>query len=134
MVGLRGRRNPTTLVYGEVFMGANFRNVERHVITGAANAPVTLSTPGGRIRQLLYVAVKYSGVPVQSGVTVTLNSGAGAAYDTVLSTGAANAQNTAYIVPDSNVFTTDDDVIDILAPAGGVGLTASISAYTEVLE
>ena len=108
------------------------RCLESHSDASAGNTALTLSTLSGQLRRLLFVTVKYSAAPTQTGVTVTLNSGAGAAYDTLLATGSANAQNTVYI-PDEEILLMGDDVIDVLAPAGGVGITAAIAIYTEPL-
>ncbi len=108
-------------------------NKKRTVGTSGANQSQTVSTPTGAVRRLLQVLVAYSNTPTHSGVTVTLNSGAGSAYDTVLYTGSANARYTAYI-PDGEVIIFEDDTIDVTAPAGGAGITSSVSIYTEVVE
>lgn len=102
----------------------------RTVGTGTANAITAVSTPTATgTFQLVMVTAKYSGAPTQAGVTVTLNSGAGAGYDTLLTTGTANAQNTVYI-PAAPIFLAADDVIDVSAPAGGGSLTSSVAIYT----
>ena len=88
----------------------------------AANTALTVTTPTGAVRKLLFVTVKYSAAPTQGGVTVELDSGAGAAWDTPLFTGTANAQNNVYL---------PDDAIKVTAPAGGGVLTSAISVYTE---
>lgn len=108
------------------------KKLERHTETGAANTALTSVIPAGKERRLLVVAVKYSAAPTQAGVTTTLTSGAGASYDVPLNTGAANAQNTVY-TPASDVKFGGDDSITVVAPAGGVGITASVVAYTEGL-
>lgn len=108
------------------------KKLERHVETGAANTALTVTVAAGAARRLLAVLVKYSAAPTQAGVTTTLDSGAGAAYDTLLNTGAANAQNTAFLPAADFKFGTDDALV-IVAPAGGVGITASVSVYTEGL-
>ena len=76
--------------------------------------------------------VAYSAAPTQAGISVTLNSGAGAGYDTLIASGAANARYTVY-VPDEEILLKEDDVVDVLAPAGGGVITSSISIYTELL-
>lgn len=102
----------------------------RTVGTGTANAATSVSTAAATgTFQLVMVTAKYSGAPTQTGVTVTLNSGAGAGYDTLLTTGTANAQSTVY-VPAGPVFLSVDDVIDVVAPAGGGSLTSSVAIYT----
>ena len=111
------------------------RHIERWVGTSAANTEITLSTSAtapATLRRLLYVVVKYSAAPTQTGVTVTLNSGAGAAYDTLLTTGTSNAQSTFYI-PGSEVLLMSDDVIDVVCPAAGGAITGAVSIYTEII-
>jgi len=106
--------------------------IERTVGTSAANTAQTVSTATGARKRVISVHVAYSAAPTQAGVTVTLNSGAGAGYDTLLTTGTANAQYTSYFPQDLYILT--DDVIDVAAPAGGVGITSSISIYTQIVE
>ena len=106
------------------------KKISRHVGTSEANTAQTVSTPTGAARRLVQVLVKYSGAPTHAGVTVTLNSGAGAGHDTLLASGAANAENTVYI-PDGDLFVAADDQIDVVAPAGGGSLTSSVAIYTE---
>ena len=65
-------------------------NFVRNVATSGANAAQTVSTVTGNVRSLVAVHVAYSAAPTQTGVTVTLNSGAGADYDILLTTGSAN--------------------------------------------
>lgn len=96
-----------------------------------ANAPLTLSTTIGKARHILYVTVKYSAV-VTVNVTITLNSGAGAAWDTILQTIVLTAAQDGVWIPDADIEIGDDDVIDVLAPAGGVGITAAIAIFTEI--
>ena len=74
--------------------------------------------------------VKYSAAPTQTGVVVEVDSGAGAAYDTTLATGSANAQNTVYI-PTQEMIIAADDAIRVTAPAAGGAVTGQISIYTE---
>lgn len=108
--------------------------IERTVATSAANTAQTVSTPAdAAIRQLLYYTVKYSAAPTQTGATGTLNSGAGAGYDTLLSTGAANAQATVFI-PDGDMYLLGGDVLDVLAPAGAAGITSAVAIYTRTVQ
>lgn len=106
-------------------------SIWRYVETGSANTLLTASVPavGGPFRVLL-VTVKYSASPTQAGVTTTLNSGAGAAYDTVLNTGSSNAQTTVYH-PSADLILGKDDALDVAAPAGGAGITAAVAVYVE---
>lgn len=108
-------------------------NIERQVETGAANTAltVTMINPDRPFR-LTTVTISYSAAPTQAGTTVTLDSGAGAGYDATLSTGTANARYTVY-VPTTDLMLGDDDVIVVAAPAGGVGITASVAIYIETL-
>ena len=78
------------------------------------------------------MTVKYSAGPTQTGVTVELDNGAGATWDTLLSTGSANAQNTTYF-PDGKLTIADGDALKVTAPAAGGAITSSISIYVEVL-
>ena len=100
--------------------------------TSGANAAQTVTSPLGQRRRLFFVTVKYSATPTQTGTTVTLNSGEAAVYDTLLATGSSNTQDTVYI-PDEEIVIDTDDVIDVLAPAGGGVITSAIAIYTEVL-
>jgi hypothetical protein len=102
----------------------------RTVATSEADTIGAASSPDvDQAQELVMVTVHYSAAPTQAGVTVTLNSGAGAGYDTLLTTGTANAQNTVYL-PSAPLFIAPDDVIDVSAPAGGGVITSSISIYT----
>lgn len=113
------------------------RHLEIWYGTSAANSSDTLSTsadtsvPEG-VHRLLYVTCAYSAAPTQAGVTVTLDSNLGAAFDTTLTTGTANAQYTFYL-PNGELLIMPDDAIVVSAPAGGAGITASIVIVTERL-
>jgi hypothetical protein len=98
----------------------------------AANTALSVSTPADVPVRLLFATVRYSAAPTQTGVTVDLDSGVAAAYDTTLFTGTANAQNTAYL-PDGEVRIDATDAIKVTAPAGGAGITSQISLYVELL-
>lgn len=100
--------------------------------TGGDNAAVTISTDTSGSKRLLFVVVAYSASPTQAGTTVVLNSGAGAAFDATMNTGTANARYNVYI-PDGEVIIVDGDAVDVTAPAGGAGITASVSIYTETV-
>lgn len=103
-----------------------------HRATGqaAANAAQTVSTPAGGPRRVLSVTVKYSG-NVTANVTCTLNSGAGAAWDTLLKTIVLTAQQAGVWEPDEEIILMGDDVLDVVAPAGGAGITSAVAIYTE---
>jgi hypothetical protein len=114
-----------------VVSGSFFSAWERSVETGGANAILT-STLTGKRRKLLAVTCVYSGAPTQAGVTVTLTSGGGTAYNIVLNTGTGNAQSTLYL-PAVPFPIMADDTITVAAPAGGGILTAAIAIYTDPL-
>lgn len=98
--------------------------------TSAANTTQTVSTTPGRLKKLVQVTVKYSAAPTHSGITVTLNSGGGAAYDAELTASAANDQDFVY-VPNPPITITQDDQVDVSAPAGGAGITSSVVIEVE---
>ncbi len=111
-------------------VGKGALSVERLSEASAANTGKSLSTPIGKPRRLIFATVHYSSIPTQAGVSVDLDSGAGAAYDNVLDTGSANAQSTTFI-PSDDLIICDDDIIKVTAPAGGAGITSQITIYTE---
>ena len=84
------------------------------------------------MRKLLAVTAKYSAAVVQD-VTVTLNSGAGTAYDTLLKKIEFATETDGVWVPDRDIVLQDDDTFDVVAPAGGAGVTSAITISTEVL-
>lgn len=97
---------------------------------GAANTVFILSTDSVLSLDILHARVKYSGVPVQSGVTFEVISGlTDAEFDTLDEIGGANVQSTIFY-PDGDLKLADGDVLKVTAPAGGVGITATISIYT----
>lgn len=105
------------------------RQLTRYVETGAANTELVATISANTARRLVAVLVAYSNTPTQAGVTTVLDSGAGAGYDNTLDTGSANARYTVY-VPTVPIYFGDDDALVVTAPAGGVGITASIAVYT----
>lgn len=111
-------------------IGKGATSVERLSEASAADTAKSLSTPVGKSRRLVFATVKYSAAPTQAGVTVKIDSGAGAAYDAVLLTGSANAQTTVHI-PSDDLIICDDDIIKVTAPGGGGVITSQIAIYTE---
>jgi hypothetical protein len=103
--------------------------VHRHVETGSANTELVVSVPMSYVGQVLSVMVAYSATPTQTGVVTSLDAGAGAAYDTTLDIGIANQRYTVYSPPALLVLGPEDALL-ITAPAGGAGITASVSVYT----
>lgn len=86
--------------------------------------------PGVPFR-VLDALTSYSNTPTQAGVVHALDSGAGAGYDGTLNTGSANTRYTAY--QPTRLTLAGDDAFTITAPAGGSGITSSISCYVELL-
>ena len=111
----------------KVLSRQNDEQVQVHSQASTANASQTCSTPTGQIRWLYQVTAAYSAAPTQTGVTVTINSGVGAAYDCTLSTGTANTRYSTFI-PERPILLLPDDVIDVVAPAGGAGITSAAAA------
>lgn len=116
---------------------AGYVGLERTVGTSAANTAQTVSAGGGAAgaadavrRKVLYVLVAYSAAPTQTGVTITVNAGAGASYDTTLLTGDANTRY-SYWTPDTNLILFPDDSLDVVAPAAGGAVTSSIEIVCE---
>ena len=96
----------------------------------AANTALTVTPTVGALRQILFVTIKYS-ASVTVDPTITLNSGIGAAYDTLLQTIDSGAGATDMVwIPDEEFWIMDDDVLDVLAPAGGGAITSQIAVYT----
>lgn len=95
---------------------------------GLANAALTVSTPGPvsaeRRTVLKAVYVSYS-ANVGVSVTVTINSGAGAAFDVRLATIVLAANRWGVYVPTVPIPLAVGDTIDVAAPAGGAGITAT---------
>ncbi len=110
---------------------SGFEVDERISAESAANTAQTVSTTTGPIRRLLMVTVKYSSAVTQN-VTITLNAGAGASWDTLLQTIALAAATDGTWTPNDDIYILKDDVIDVLAPAGGGGITSAVSIYTGV--
>lgn len=100
--------------------------------TSAANTALTVSTPTtrGRPLRLLAVLVKYSAAVTQN-VTVTYNAGHGAAYDAKVHTIALSTVADGAWLPDAKLVIDDTDALDVAAPAGGLGVTVSITVLCE---
>lgn len=102
--------------------------------TSTANQADTLSSPAvdvGGSKRLSSVLVHYSAAPTHSGVTITLKSGIGATYDTLLVTSAANAQDVVYLPDNGDLWYGTSDYIQVSCPAGGAGITSRITIYEE---
>ena len=117
---------------GFVLNGGN--GYERFSGTGTANQSDTLTStaPGkGYGQKIKYVTVSYSAAPTQTGVTIAIDSGLGAAFDTTVFTGAADTRYTFW-VPDHEIPLSGDDAIIVTAPAAGGSITASVVIVLEV--
>ncbi len=115
---------------------AGYVGLERTSGISTANNPVTVSAGGGAAgandgvrRRVKYVTVAYSAAPTQTGVTMTVNSGVGAGYDTLIIGGSANIRYTYY--EPENLVLLGDDTLDVIAPAAGGVITASIVIVCE---
>lgn len=107
--------------------------IERSIGTSGANAAQTVSSPARSRRVLKMVTVAYSAV-IAAGlnVTVTLNAGAGAGYDTRLATiDMLAGDRWALFVPDIPIPLADGDSVDVVCPAGGAAVTSGCQIYTE---
>lgn len=107
------------------------QSCERHTEQSGANAAKTTSTPTGQTRKILWATVKYS-ADVTQNVTVTLNSGAGPAWDTLLGTIVLTSARAGFWIPENPLTIIDDDVIDLVAPAGGAAITSAAAIYSGV--
>jgi hypothetical protein len=107
------------------------KRLHRHTETGSANTLLTSTfVADGNPYRVVSVTVAYSASPTQAGVTTAIDSGAGAAYDAVLNTGTANARYTSY-EPNGELSLGMDDGLVVTAPAGGAGITASVTILLE---
>ena len=84
--------------------------------TGAAAIATSLTVPAGQSYQLVSVSLKYSAAPTTSeNLTVTLNTNAGAAYDTVLYTvdPSVGAITSLLWQPDEPLYLEGGDAVDV---------------------
>lgn len=109
---------------------------KRHHDTSVADTALTVSTPvpdRNKPFRLLWVAVEYSATATQAGITVVINSGAGAAFDTIIHTGSSDAED-SFFLPDGDLFLLHDDIIAVTAPAGGSSVISTIIIMTQEVE
>lgn len=105
------------------------RTVFRATDAGLANTLLNVSVDPTQIRaNIFFITIKYS-ERVKEDVTITLNSGVGAAFDTLLETIPLSQETDAVWIPDNEIFLMDDDTLNISAPAGGAGITCAIAVY-----
>lgn len=104
--------------------------IERFSDISSAATAITVSTPVGALRHILFVTIKFSASAAVD-PTITLNSGAGAGWDTVLATIDLGAGATDVLwIPEEELWIMDDDILDVLAPDEGGAITSSIAIYT----
>lgn len=90
--------------------------IERIPGTSGTNAAQTVSSPATGRRVLHAALVHYTGVATVN-VLVTLNSGEGPLFDTLIGTIVLTAEQDGIYQPVSPLPLSDGDVIDVLAPA-----------------
>lgn len=96
---------------------------------GADNTQLVAALAVSGRERVLEVGVKYDATATQAGVTVERDSDVGAAYDTILHTGAADAEDTVWL-PAGDVWLGPDG-LRVTAPAGGAGVAATVYIITE---
>jgi len=84
----------------------------------------------GGVRRVVYAACHYDDTATQAGVTFTLDSSLGTAFDVLLTTGSANAEDSVYS-PDEEIWLMPGDEFHVAAPAAGAGVNASIVIVLE---
>lgn len=108
-----------------------FRGTIRELTeTGVANTLLTASITLSNMKRVLGIFCSYSAAPTQAGVSIEFVAVAGAAFRHQLNLGAANARHTNWFPPSDFVLGTND-VLEVIAPAGGVGITASVTVIIE---
>jgi hypothetical protein len=116
---------------GRVLLGADLDTPASGQST--ANTDQTVVTVTGVKRRILFVTCKYSAAATVN-VTVTLLSSLGAAWNTLLATLAFAANTDGLWVPAHSEFVIGpNDQIQVVAPAGGGGVTSAVAIYSEVL-
>jgi hypothetical protein len=79
---------------------------------------------------LTAVYVVYS-ANVSLNATVTINSGVAGGFDVLLSTLTFAANRYGVYLPEQPIPLAPEDVIDVLTPAGGAGITAAVEIKFE---
>lgn len=109
---------------------ADYRGPYRVVNTSATNTINNTASPINPIPLLLkFITVKYSTTVTQN-VTVTLDCGAGSAYDVVLNTIVLSSAAQGVYFPSVPIPISADDQIVVSAPANS-GATSSIAIYCD---
>ena len=97
----------------------------------AANTSLALSTATGKPKRVLWVSTKYS-ANVSVDVTIEIDNGLGATYDTTIETISLIAARNGFWLPDGELWIDRDDIVKVTAPAGGAAVTSTIViAYME---
>jgi len=107
-------------------------DLERTTQQSAAHQAQTLTVASGLKRRLLQVTVHYS-ASVTVNVTVTLTSGAGSAWNTVLDTIALSAAQDGVSTKVIGMELAPDDSLTVTAPDGGVGVTSAVAVYAQII-
>ena len=98
-----------------------------------ANASQTVVTATGLKRRILYVTIAYS-ANVNLTVNITLLSALGAPWNTLLAAVGFTAQaNGLWVPPHSEFVIAPLDQIQVVAPAGGAGITSAVAIYNEII-
>lgn len=105
--------------------------ITRYSETSTANAILTITIAPGHPFRVMGVYAKYSAT-VTKNVTTTLDNGAGAAYDALLSTIAISAATAGLYEPTVMRWYSSTDALVIASEAGGGGVTCGIVVYLEV--
>jgi|ERR1051326_915489 hypothetical protein len=110
---------------------SDFQGCTRLTQTSATNSINNLSSSAGKAFRLRMVAVSYSASTTQN-ITVTLTSGAGAAFNILLNTIAISSGTQGVYIPSTPIPFNSDDVITVSAPALA-SQTSSIVIYLDRL-
>lgn len=111
-------------------------NLRKHSDQSAADTELVLLTPlskRNKSQKFLWVSIKYSATPVHLGITIEIASGLGAAFDTLILAGNANDTDVFFEFQQKALLPFIDQ-IRVTAPAGGVGITATIVVQMLELE
>lgn len=122
------------------FNGASAANTAKTVSTTDAFAATakrsgigdSSNTQQARLR-FLYATVTYNSTPTYTAANLyaSINSGISSFYDTRILTGSsANAQH-VLLQPTTDIFIDPDEVVDVVAPAGGAGVISYITIVCE---
>lgn len=109
-----------------------FIQVDRVSGSSVANTAQTVNSATGTVQRLLLVTLVLSASGTTT-ATITLDSGAGAAFDAVLGTIVLAPGTEGTFLPAADVIISTDDRISVTATAGGVGIVTNLAIYTEVL-